>query len=454
MVCFVASSILAVVVTTRWAEQREREHLDEVVSAITDSGFPLSSTVLRRMSALSAAELVVIDGAGRAVTGPSWLGNQVEPTLAELPSSKQHEIWSQPVIELAGRSFFAARVPLVSQSFPGCELSMVVLYPEDRWVAMRNQLMIGPLVVGLIGIVVLSVAVTLAARRVVAPLEGLRKCAMVIAEGNFAPISLPNRNDEVRDLTVALNAMAEQLSQYEITVRQNERLRTLGQIGGGLAHQLRNAATGARMALDLHARSCPSNREDPSVGIAVRQLMLMEVTIQRILTLGQPRRWARDSVCLSSLVAETVELLSPAFQHADVALGFVAPNEALIVSGDTKALEQVTWNLLFNALEAVQQTIGDRDVSVTLEHGPSDIVRFVVEDSGCGPADAMTDRLFEPFATDKPDGTGLGLAVVKTIVEEHSGTLEWQRVDRRTRFIVELPLIEVGDLHGTPAHCG
>ncbi|HEX3872466.1 MAG TPA: ATP-binding protein, partial [Pirellulales bacterium] len=150
---------------------------------------------------------------------------------------------------------------------------------------------------------------------------------------------------------------------------------------------------------------------------------------------------------------DAAELLGPTFRHSEVELECRVAAERLIVAGDQKALEQVAWNLLFNALEAVQNVAGLRSVVVELSRGVSNQARLVVEDSGPGPSEAIGRQLFEPFATDKPSGTGLGLAVVKTIVSEHHGTLAWDRLDRSTRFTVDLPLIEVREEHGALAPC-
>jgi signal transduction histidine kinase len=453
--CFVAMSVLAVYVTTGWAQQREREQLDQVVKALTEAGFPLSSTVLSRMSQLSGAELAVVDAQGRPVVGPDWLDDTAPQTLNAIPIASPADLSSQRRVELSGETYFAARVPLVSQSSPGRELSMIVLYPEYRWMAVRRQLGVAPLAIGLVGIAVLSLAITVVATHVVAPLERLRCSAQRIAEGDFSSIPLPKRNDEVQDLTRAINAMAERLSRYEVTVRQNERLRTLGQLSGGLAHQFRNAATGARMALDFHARSCTVDESDGSLAVAIRQLALMESYIQRFLTLGQPHLHTFQRIALEPLVREAVELADPSCKHAKIELDFLPTPGEMFVAGDCKALEQVVSNLLSNAIEAVQQNVGaGRRVTVELRPSERRTAMLVVEDTGPGPGPAMQDQLFEPFATDKPSGTGLGLAVVKTIVDEHQGTIEWQRVEGRTRFTVEFPLSEIESEHGTPVHCG
>jgi two-component system nitrogen regulation sensor histidine kinase GlnL len=101
-------------------------------------------------------------------------------------------------------------------------------------------------------------------------------------------------------------------------------------------------------------------------------------------------------------------------------------------------LEQLAVNLLLNAIEAAAQA-DKRLVSVQV-HSLS-VGGFAVEilDSGAGPAPEIQDTLFEPFATDKADGTGLGLSVAREIAEQHGGKIRWERRDGMTCFAVDFP---------------
>jgi two-component system nitrogen regulation sensor histidine kinase GlnL len=74
-----------------------------------------------------------------------------------------------------------------------------------------------------------------------------------------------------------------------------------------------------------------------------------------------------------------------------------------------------------------------------------------IKNSGPGPAEALRGKLFEPFVTDKPEGTGLGLFVARQIVEAHQGSIGWRQIDGMTCFTVELPLLASEAAHGPPA---
>jgi len=229
-------------------------------------------------------------------------------------------------------------------------------------------------------------------------------------------------------------------------VRRSERLAVLGQLSGGMAHDLRNTVTGARMALQLHERRCTG--DDESLEVALRQMGLIEEYLRRFLTVGKPELPQRAIVDLPELIAESVKLLEPACRHRRVRMDIVLPGATPALWADTSQLRQLLLNLLLNALEAAGP---GGWVRIELSTRPSEVLLRIV-DSGPGVDAAIRDHLFEPFATTKPEGLGLGLSVVRQVVEAHGGVIACVgyndgRVEQgesggRTAFEVQLPLCE------------
>jgi signal transduction histidine kinase len=279
----------------------------------------------------------------------------------------------------------------------------------------------------------------------VRPIRQLDLQTATIAGGRFQPVAVPARDDEIRDLTRSINSMTERLGRYETEVRQNEQLRTLGRLGAGMAHQLRNSATGARMAIELHLRVCPADSDRESLEVALRQLRLMESYLQRFLGLGRDRPIDRKQVDLERLVDDVFELVRPACLHSKIDLTRRRSSEQLVVWGDSESLAELLVNLILNALEAARQN-GDVPPKVVVEAGgEKDRAVLRVLDTGVGPAVAVQQRLFEPFVTEKPGGTGLGLFVARRIAEAHRGRIDWDRREEMTCFTVELPINHRGE---------
>ena len=205
-----------------------------------------------------------------------------------------------------------------------------------------------------------------------------------------------------------------------------------------MAHQLRNAITGARMALDLHTAELADADDQESLAVIRRQLTLMEAYLQRFLKSGRSEKSAMQTISVGDLVAEALQLVEPMCSHHGILVSWQPPGMLREFRGDAEALRQLCLNLLINAIEALQPLPpGERRLDVELEL-PGDQLRLRIWDRGPGPAPEITARLFEPFATDKPDGTGLGLAVAQEIAEHHGGSIRWFRGGERTCFEVTL----------------
>jgi signal transduction histidine kinase len=419
--------------------------LANVAQTLAASNFPLESNVLRHTRGLTGADYVLVDAAGQTVAS----SRQDLVLLTAKPAADQR-LNTARVVTTGQQRYFHTTVAIDRRPVGGSRQTLHVFYPEQVWREARWQAAWPPLAIGGAACLLIAIAALVVAARVTRPIGRLRTQVERIAQGDFAPVPEPQQNDEVRDLAVAVNQMADRLARYEAETRANERLQTLGTLGGGIAHQIRNAATGCRIALDLHQRDCASSQsasDEEPLAVAVRQLELIETHVRQFLTLGRPPVAERQATDLAVVAEQAIGLVQPLAVHCGAEIHLEQPAEPLVVRGDPQALVQMLVNLLGNAVQATAQArvvaglpaLEESGVLVELSRPAADRGRIAVGDPGPGPAPAIQDRLFEPFATDKPGGTGLGLVVSRQIAEDHGGTIRWQRRDERTWFIVELP---------------
>ena len=245
-------------------------------------------------------------------------------------------------------------------------------------------------------------------------------------------------HDDIGRLVAGVNHLSGTLAQLRTNLVAGERQRLLGQLAAGFAHELRNAVTGARLAIDLHRRRCHATAEGPdeSLTVATRQLDILEEEVRGLLALGRPGEAATGHVDVAALLAEVKDLAGPRSEHAGVRLEADPPAGLPPLMGRREALRAALVNLALNAIDAV-----GRDGRVRLETRLADgFLELAVEDDGPGPPAALADSLTEPFVTGKQEGIGLGLAVAKAVAEEHGGRLSWSRAAGRTRFVIALPL--------------
>jgi signal transduction histidine kinase len=320
-------------------------------------------------------------------------------------------------------------------------------YPEADYQQAWRAAVWPPVALGIIALLLVIVVSSVVSMRVTQPIRRLRDQVDRISRGDFQPLPVPARDDELRDLSMAVNSMSQLLAQYESHVRSNERLRTLDQLGGGIAHQLRNSVTGCRIAVDLHQRRCPSKNGDP-LAVAIQQLELMEEFLKRFLSLGKQTNQPLEPADLMQIIEKILPLVRPRMDHLGIDFQWQHSDERLLVLGDADSLSQVVVNLLINAMEAAAQVQNHRDgmlvkpqVVIRLERVDDERARVEVMDSGPGPEDSIQASIFDPMVSSKHDGVGLGLAIVREVVTRHGGTIGWHRSDDVTCFAVELPLI-------------
>lgn len=418
------------------AGEQEQESLQRLAGTLVDAGFPLSENVLHKMAGLSGADFIAVSTSGQILHSTILLSDAESAKIRQLTQKGQDPVRNL-TLELSSRRYRAARLN-VRVAPPRSESQVLfALYPEEHWDRVAWRAAWPPLVAGMVAALIAVTLTTFLSRRFTTRVRLLSEQAAMIADGRFQSTPLPSVDDELRDLTGALNRMSEKLGHYEEQVRRSERLRTLGQLGAGIAHQLRNSATGALMALELHAAEPDPASDRESLEVAIRQLRLMETSLKRFLQLGRGEQLPQQTVPLVALVAETLSLVEPACRHASIQLLFERPDAEVEVTGEPDSLRQLLLNLLLNAIEAATDPGGKQGiVKVRVDRTESSQPRLCVLDSGAGPSPQMASRVFEPFATSKPDGAGLGLSVAQEIAQAHGAELNWRRVDVMTCFEV------------------
>ncbi|MBX7071982.1 MAG: HAMP domain-containing histidine kinase [Pirellulales bacterium] len=432
------ATVIAICVLTGWLATRRayrqvQYDLDRIADTLQASAFPLNNATLEKMRGLSGAEFVLLR-AGRTVASSRDWPQPVEQVLGAANSPAPAGLGRS--VMLGGEAYFERQVAITASASNEAGMSLFALYPETAWRAARREAIFPSFVAGLAGILATAVVAVMVSRRVTQPIRVVAERMERLASGVFEQSPTPARNDEVRDLVVTANWLAHELSQLHQAIRRGERLTLLGRLSGGLAHQLRNGVTGARLAMQLHRRACDVDEE--SLQTALRQLDLVEEQLCGFLSLGK-QQLCRTSDCdLRQLAKDVQALIQPNCAHRQVILQLELPNEPLVVCGDLAQMRQLLLNLTINALEAVE-ACAHRIVTIRLER-LAQSARVLVCDTGPGVATAVEADLFEPFASSKPEGIGLGLAVASQIARSHGGSLTYRRQNGETCFEWHVPL--------------
>jgi len=203
-----------------------------------------------------------------------------------------------------------------------------------------------------------------------------------------------------------------------------QRARTLGEMASTLAHELKNPVGAIRGYAQLmrEARADPGPEGDRirrAIETIERESTRLERLVQRTLEFASPGELALDRVDLREVADAASSVLAGKASQAGVSIVTDHDSSAVEATVDRDRIEQVVANLLDNAIEASPRG-GNVVVSATSAAAGASIE---VRDHGCGIDPRRIEDIFRPFHTTRPDGTGLGLAVARSIVEAHGGTL-------------------------------
>ncbi len=353
-----AVSMLQAYTAARQMRQRTATRLRHVTSTLASSpGFSLKGNVLQQMKGLAGAEFVLLDRRGhvQGTTREDWRDDD----LSELPIQDLSPGFLAQPVTLAGSRWYHGRVSVRPRGPGRQDLTLHVFYPEDVYLREQRAAMYPALVIGSLAIVLVVLLAQWTASRVSRPLDQLRHQVHAISQGQFQTMALPSRNDEVRDLTRAVNHLTKTLKRYEQQVRRAEQNRLLAQLGGGLRTPAAQCSHGCPDGVGYPPRRVfrsPAFGEPRGGGAPVGTDRGLPVSVPVLGHCAEPKR--SELVKLDSLIGELLPLVQPAARHMGVQLDVQMPEQPLELYGDRVTLGHLVMNLLTNAIEAAGQQPG------------------------------------------------------------------------------------------------
>ena len=223
--------------------------------------------------------------------------------------------------------------------------------------------------------------------------------------------------------------------------RQNEKVAAMQALTAGLAHEVRNPLNSAKLQLSLLQRRLAKLGVDRSLQEPAKlvhdEIDRLTALLNDFLAFARPPRLDTQEQDLRVLLGHVVELERPGALARQVELVIVPCATPMLARIDGPKLHQVVFNLVRNALEAVNP--GGR-VELALRASSKHVI-IEVKDNGHGITPEVLQRIYEPFFSTKPEGTGIGMAIVQNLVQLHGGTLEVETSPRGTVFKVLLPAV-------------
>ncbi|MBP8809408.1 MAG: ATP-binding protein [Kofleriaceae bacterium] len=260
------------------------------------------------------------------------------------------------------------------------------------------------------------------------------------AEAHAASVSV----NKLLDLELAIMLRHYQLdSEERILARehriQDEKLGAMRTLTAGLAHEVRNPLNAAKLQLELLGRRLKRAGDDPKLiepgRLVQHELERLTVLLNELLSFARPSSLNAVEHDLVAIVRQVIEIERPLAFTREIELELVGPSAAVLADVDAGKFHQIVQNLVRNAIEAAPAR---GRVEVTLAAG-RDQVQLRVSDDGPGIPPEVAQRIFEPFFSTKEGGTGMGMAIVHSLVTQHRGVIDLGGESSGTVVTVSLP---------------
>ncbi len=278
------------------------------------------------------------------------------------------------------------------------------------------------------------------------PIDELARAARRVAEGSLDFRVNIRRPDEVGQLAATFNEMISGLkikSELEEKLNQSERAAVIGRLTQSVAHEVRNPLNVINLSIDhVSSKYAPEDerKREQFTGILSSikdEIARLKYLVNDLLNYGRPSQMAFRPLDVRELVSETMTLVRSQADAQGVTLRVEDDDCDAEVMGDRERLKSCLSNIVINALQAMPQ---GGELSTELKRADG-WIKITIKDTGIGISEEAIQKIFEPYFSTRVSGFGLGLAVTKSIIEDHRGTIKVRsRLGHGTTFTVKLPV--------------
>lgn len=315
-----------------------------------------------------------------------------------------------------------------------------IIMPADHLAAATTQSYMFALLLGLVASGAVSILIFLLIRRmVIRPLRRLEDAAGQIGRGNFDVPVEPYAEDEIGDVERAMARMQQAIRLSVSRQVETEKMSALGHLSAGIAHEIRNPLFAIRNDLDYLRRMYGTDARQNEVYREMEEgVQRIGNTVNAVLGYARPHHPEHGRHTIDGILRSCMALLGKRLEQEGVRVTTTFAPDMPAIEMDAHQMEQVFVNLLTNAMRACGGRPGHVEIT---GRRAGDAVEVRVVDDGQGIDAADLRRIFDPFFTRSPDGTGLGLTIVRRIIDQHHGSIRVEsEPERGTAFILRIPV--------------
>ena len=231
------------------------------------------------------------------------------------------------------------------------------------------------------------------------------------------------------------------IRQLENEVTRSRHLNSIGSLAAGVAHEIRNPLSSIKgFAVYLKERLAGNKEDEETADIMIAETERLNRVIGQLLEFARPLALKKEKVQFVDLVQHTIKLIAADAKKNKISVEIDAAEEMPLVEVDPDKIKQVLLNIFLNCLAAMKDG-GKLTIELALK---TDNLNVIISDNGAGINESDLPKIYDPYFTSKPAGTGLGLAVVQKIMEAHGGRINVESiVGQGTRVSLHFPLTKM-----------
>jgi len=266
-------------------------------------------------------------------------------------------------------------------------------------------------------ICIIAMIMTFSRNPMLRNIKNIKNATQKISEGDFTTrIPIIGSKDEIFDLCMDINTMAKKLSEQQQELIKKEKIATVGQLATNLAHDIKNPLASMKQSLEIIQRRSKgdeiSKKESERANKVIKRI---EHQVNQVLNYVKTLPLKIEHTTILTILKQSLDLL-------------IIPNNISIeiseedfgVKWDETQISVVFTNIILNAIQAIEKNEGKISIRAAQEN---DSIKIEIENTGPDIPEKDLDKIFEPLFTTKMEGTGLGLAGCKNIIQSHKGTL-------------------------------
>jgi signal transduction histidine kinase len=439
------SSLITIAIVYRRMDERIESQMEQMAKTISEMGFLLSDDFLSniKIREVVGADIIAYKYDGE-VTATTLQREIVAAIMSFVRNPEVEESLSQGRrdyvirnINYRGQPYKVIYRRLRMPDEDRDTIISLITFTGDIALAKRRSA-VNILLVAVSGIALVALVGILIARSITAPVKDLVKVTEQISNGDLSAKASVKTHDEIGALAKSFNQMTEELKASRDKLVQSEKLAAVGQLAAGIAHEIRNPLTSIKMIVQLLQRRLKKDQKGQESILAVlSEINRLEIIINGLLDFARPMELDAKPTNIMKVIDSVLGIMEADMRHRRIQLIKHIDEGIPEIMLDANRMKQVFMNLILNSMEAMSES-GILTIDCSY-NDKAQRLRVEVSDTGAGMSRDVLDRLYEPFFSAKPGGTGLGMANVRKIIDLHGGNIFIESVEGEgTKVTIEL----------------